>query len=70
MAVVTVTGIITIELPLENTEEINIFMSKYKHLTPYPFFQCDYLEAKNSVTIDYFYNADEDTTLLSIISTI
>lgn len=65
MAVVTVTGTIIIELPLENTEEINIFMNKYKHLTPY-LFNDDYL-GYNSVTIDSSTD-DEDTTLLSIIS--
>lgn len=65
MAVVTVTGTIEITLPSENTEEINIFMKKYEHLTQY-LFNDDYL-GYNCVEIDSSTD-EEDTTLLSIIS--
>jgi hypothetical protein len=66
MAVVTVTGTIEITLPSENTEEIDVFMKKYKHLTPYLFNDDDYL-GYNCVEIDSSTD-EEDTTLLSVIA--
>ncbi|MGY8955179.1 MAG: hypothetical protein ACKVK1_03150 [Flavobacteriales bacterium] len=66
MAVVTVTGTIEITLPSENTEEIDVFMKKYEHLTPYLFNEDDYL-GYNCIEIDSSTD-EKDTTLLSIIS--
>ena len=52
MAVVTVTGTIEITLPSENTEEIDVFMKKYEHLTPYLF--------NGNISNDSFYSREKD----------